>query len=387
MSFQPAIIITAAGRGTRAGGDTPKQWRMLDGKSVLSHSIAAFDNIGPVTLVVHPDDMLRAVEDFGGQVTIVAGGETRAASVRAGLEALRGDIFTHVLIHDGARPLVTPQVICHVIEALRKGADGAAPGVAVTDSLWHGSDGLVTATPDRSGLHRAQTPQGFRLEAIWAAHQDPEADKASDDVALGLAAGLEIAITQGDEDNIKITWPVDFDRAEKILSDRKNTGKTMRIGNGYDVHAFGPGDHVTLCGIRIDYGKGLMGHSDADVGMHALTDAIYGALAEGDIGRHFPPSEPEWKGADSRIFLAHAAERIKARGMRLGNADVTLICETPKIGPHALAMAAELADILGVQPDQISVKGTTSEKLGFTGRGEGIAAMASVLLFGGTDNG
>lgn len=380
MRFQLAIIVTAAGRGTRAGGALPKQWQALAGQPVLAHTIAALAPHGPVTLVVHPDDMARAVAEFGGRVVLVAGAETRAASVRAGLEAVAGTEATHVLIHDGARPLVTAAVIEGVIEALRGGADGAAPGLAVSDALWRANGVRVTRLASRDGLYRAQTPQGFRLAPILAAHRAPGAGTAADDVALGLAAGLDIVVTPGDDNNIKLTWPGDFARAERILRQRGAVEGGMRIGNGFDVHAFGPGDHVVLCGVNIPFGQGLAGHSDADVGMHALTDAIYGALAEGDIGRHFPPSDPQWKGADSRIFLAHAGQRIRERGLRLGNADVTLICEAPKIGPHAEAMAAALAEVLEVEAGRISVKATTSERLGFTGRGEGIAAMASVLL-------
>ena len=379
MRFQLAIIITAAGRGLRAGGGLPKQWRMLAGRPALAHAIAGFAPHGPITLVVHPDDMPRAIEAFAGQVTLVAGAETRAGSVRAGLEAVAGTGATHVLIHDGARPSVSATLIEGVLAALREGADGAAPGLAVTDALWRVTETRVTRLASRDGLFRAQTPQGFRLAPILAAHRAPGAESAADDVALGLAAGLDIVVTPGDEGNIKLTWPEDFARAEQLLR-QQDRGCDMRIGNGFDVHAFGPGDHVVLCGVEIPFGQGLAGHSDADVGMHALTDAIYGALAEGDIGRHFPPSDPQWKGADSRIFLAHAAARIRARGLRLGNADVTLICEAPKIGPHAEAMAAALAEVLGVEAGRVSVKATTSERLGFTGRGEGIAALASVLL-------
>lgn len=383
MEFKLAIIITAAGRGERAGGSLPKQWQELAGASVLARTVALFMPYGPVTLIIRPDDMPRAIADFAGKVTLVAGAETRAGSVRAGLEAVSSSGATHVLIHDGARPLTPVPVIESVIEALRSGADGAAPGLVVTDALWRVDGGQITGLADRDGLMRAQTPQGFRLAPILAAHRADPAGEAADDVALGLAAGMKILATLGDEDNIKLTFPGDFTRARQIIQNRTQSETKMRIGNGFDVHAFGPGDHVTLCGIRIPFEQGLSGHSDADVGMHALTDAIYGALAEGDIGRHFPPSDPEWKGADSRIFLAHAAERIAARGLKLANADVTLICEQPKISLHADAMAARLADILGVEVGRVSVKGTTSERLGFTGRGEGIASIASVLLVEG----
>lgn len=368
-----AAIVTAAGRGTRAGGE-PKQWRDLAGRSVLARSLEAFAGFGRVVLVVHPDDMARAIRDFAGGVTIVTGGDTRAASVMAGLQALEGQA-THVLIHDGARPLVSDAVIGGVIDALQAGAPAAAPALPVTDALWRGQDSAVTGTARREGLFRAQTPQGFTLEQISAAHR-LHPDNAADDVELALKAGIAVAITPGSEDNLKITFPADFARAERILGGAMD----IRLGNGYDVHAFGPGDHVWLCGVRIAHDAGLAGHSDADVGMHALTDALYGALAEGDIGRHFPPSDPQWKGADSAIFLRHAADLFRSRGFALGNADVTLICEAPKIGPHAAAMQARLAAIMDVEASRVSVKATTSERLGFTGRREGIAAIATAAL-------
>jgi 2-C-methyl-D-erythritol 4-phosphate cytidylyltransferase/2-C-methyl-D-erythritol 2,4-cyclodiphosphate synthase len=368
-----AAIVTAAGRGTRAGGE-PKQWRDLAGRSILARSLDAFAGFDRLVLVVHPDDMARAIRDFAGGVTIVTGGETRAASVMAGLEALEGQA-THVLIHDGARPLVSDAVIQGVIDALQGGALAAAPALPVSDALWKGADGAVIGTTPRAGLFRAQTPQGFTLDQITKAHR-LYLDDAADDVELALKAGIPVAITPGSEDNLKITFPADFARAERILG----TAMDIRLGNGYDVHAFGPGDHVWLCGVQIAHEVGLIGHSDADVGMHALTDAIYGALAEGDIGRHFPPSDPQWKGADSAIFLAHAADLARERGFSFGNADVTLICEAPKIGPHAHAMQARLAQIMGVDATRISVKATTSERLGFTGRREGIAAIATAAL-------
>ncbi|WP_347140766.1 bifunctional 2-C-methyl-D-erythritol 4-phosphate cytidylyltransferase/2-C-methyl-D-erythritol 2,4-cyclodiphosphate synthase [Paracoccus sp. SSK6] len=368
-----AAIVTAAGRGTRAGGE-PKQWRDLAGRSVLARSLEAFAGFERVVLVVHPDDMARAIADFAGGVTIVTGGDTRAASVMAGLEALEGQA-THVLIHDGARPLVSDVVIQGVIDALQAGAQAAAPALPVSDALWNGADGAVIGTTSRNGLFRAQTPQGFALGQISKAHR-LHPDDAADDVELALKAGIPVAITPGSEDNLKITFPADFARAERILGGAMD----IRLGNGYDVHAFGPGNHVWLCGIQIAHEAGLVGHSDADVGMHALTDAIYGALAEGDIGRHFPPSDPQWKGADSAIFLRHAADLARERGFTFGNADVTLICEAPKIGPHAQAMQARLAEIMGVDATRISVKATTSERLGFTGRREGIAAIATAAL-------
>ncbi|WP_295047912.1 bifunctional 2-C-methyl-D-erythritol 4-phosphate cytidylyltransferase/2-C-methyl-D-erythritol 2,4-cyclodiphosphate synthase [uncultured Paracoccus sp.] len=373
-----AAIVTAAGRGTRAGGETPKQWRDLAGRSVLARAVEAFAGFDRLVLVVHPDDMARAIADFGGRVTIVTGGDTRAASVRAALDTLGGSGITHVLIHDGARPLVSDAVLRGVIDALQSGAPAAAPALPVTDALWRGQDDTVTGTAPRDGLFRAQTPQGFTLDQISTAHRLCP-DDAADDVELARKAGIPVTITPGSEDNLKITFPADFARAERIL------GGTMdiRLGNGYDVHAFTTGDHVTLCGIRIPHEAGLLGHSDADVGMHALTDAIYGALSAGDIGRHFPPSDPQWKGADSAIFLRHAADLARAQGFTFGNADVTLICEAPKIGPHAQAMQDRLAQIMGVDPARISVKATTSERLGFTGRREGIAAIATAALMKG----
>ncbi len=374
------VIIVAAGRGTRAGGEVPKQWQMLAGKPVLAHAVAAFSGL-PVLVVIHPDDGAQAV---GLGVPLVIGGATRDASFRAGLLALEGSGVTRVLIHDGARPLVSRGLIDRLLGALET-HDGAAPALAVTDALWRDENGLVAGTLDRAGLFRAQTPQAFRFAPILAAHR-AHGGGAPDDVAVARAAGLDVAIVEGDESNMKLTWPGDFARAEAILrgrtmhEGRADVRPDVRMGNGYDVHAFCDGDHVWLCGVRVPHGRGLLGHSDADVGMHALTDAIYGALAAGDIGRHFPPSDPQWKGAASHIFLSHAIALARSRGYSLGNCDVTLVCENPKIGPHALAMQRELARIMGVEGDRVSVKATTSERLGFTGREEGIAAFATATL-------
>jgi 2-C-methyl-D-erythritol 4-phosphate cytidylyltransferase / 2-C-methyl-D-erythritol 2,4-cyclodiphosphate synthase len=371
---ETAVIVVAAGRGNRAGKGDAKQWREIGGGPVLLHAVTAFAGVGRIIVVLSPEDMPRGAALFRGKVTLVAGGETRGASVRNALDVLDTEEISNVLIHDGARPLVSPALIGRVLDALAH-AEAAAPALAVTDALWTGAGGRVTGLTPRDGLFRAQTPQGFRLASILAAHRR-FAGEAKDDVEVALAAGLDVTIVEGEEENIKITWPEDFARAEKILRGRMD----IRTGNGFDVHAFTEGDHVMLCGVRVPHEKALLGHSDADVGMHALTDAIYGALAEGDIGRHFPPSDPQWKGAESHIFLAHAIGLARDKGFALSNADVTLICERPKIGPHALDMASELARIMSVDRDRVSVKATTSERLGFTGREEGIAAIATVAL-------
>lgn len=370
-----AAIITAAGRGTRAGGDTPKQWRALNGRAVIERSIEAFAGFSRIIVTLAPEDMARGIAQLSGNVVLVAGGASRSASIAAALETLEGSEITHVLIHDAARPLVCDAVIAGVVEALRAGAPAAAPALPVSDALWRAQNGQVVASVPREGLLRAQTPQGFALDAILAAHR-ARPQGGADDVELALHAGIPVTVTAGDEDNLKLTWPRDFARAERIMG----SDMDIRLGNGFDVHAFSAGDHVWLCGVKIAHDRALLGHSDADVGMHALTDAIYGALAQGDIGRHFPPSDPQWKGAESHVFLRHAAELMRQMGYVLSNADITLICEQPKIGPHAGAMQLRLSEIIGVEPDRISVKATTSERLGFTGREEGIAAIATAAL-------
>jgi 2-C-methyl-D-erythritol 4-phosphate cytidylyltransferase/2-C-methyl-D-erythritol 2,4-cyclodiphosphate synthase len=373
--MRTATLIVAAGRGTRAGGLMPKQWQPVAGRPVARWTLEAFVPHGPIVLVFHPEDRAIATEVSAGlSVTLVEGASDRAGSVRAGLESLALDAPDRVLIHDVARPCVPQSVIKAVLAALDT-CPGAAPALAVTDALWSGADGQVTGTRDRSGLFRAQTPQGFSFDAILAAHRAQSAE-APDDVAVARAAGLDVAIVPGDERNLKITTPGDFARATEILRGKMD----IRLGNGFDVHAFEAGDHVTLCGIDVPHSHKLKGHSDADVGMHAVTDAIYGALAEGDIGRHFPPSDPQWKGAASEIFLRHAVDLARARGFEISNIDVTLICERPKIGPHASEMQSKMSNIMGTAIDRISIKATTSEQLGFTGREEGIAAIATATL-------
>ena len=386
-----AAIILAAGRGTRAGGDRAKQWQDLAGARVIDWTLGAFraaPGIDLVALVLPPDEMDRA--NPGEGIIIAPGGATRAASVKAGLAALDGRGITRVLIHDVARPCVPWQVIANVIAALDT-ARAAAPAVPVSDALWRGDAGKVTGIEPRAGLWRAQTPQGFDYAAIRAAHTD-HADEAADDVEVARAAGIEVVIVPGDPDNLKITTAADFDRAARILrhSDARilrdhrrgsaPPGPDIRTGTGFDVHRFGPGDHVMLCGVAVPHDRGLQGHSDADVGLHAITDALYGALALGDIGHHFPPSDPRWKGAKSHVFLRHAVDAVQARGYRITHVDCTLICERPRVGPHTQAMRAALATMTGLDAGRVSIKATTSERLGFTGREEGIAAQAAATV-------
>jgi 2-C-methyl-D-erythritol 4-phosphate cytidylyltransferase/2-C-methyl-D-erythritol 2,4-cyclodiphosphate synthase len=379
-----AALIVAAGRGLRAGGDVPKQWQELGGKRVIDHTIAAFEGhpgIDVIAVVLNPDDMVERAAFESAGLRVTPGGAERSESVRGGL-ALLADC-DRVLIHDAARPCVSQAVIDGVLAALET-QDAAAPGLPVTDALWVARDEQVVGTQDRSAIFTAQTPQGFDRAKIVAAHAAFDG-VAADDVSVARAAGIAVAITRGSADNIKITLPGDIDRAARILeADRaaRILEQTMdiRTGNGFDVHTFGPGDHVMLCGVKIPHDRGLVGHSDADVGLHTLADAIYGALAMGDIGQHFPPSDPQWKGAQSHVFLRHAAGLAREHGFTLTHVDCTLICEHPKIGPHAAAMRVAVAEMLGIEAERVSVKATTSERLGFTGRGEGIACMATATL-------
>lgn len=371
-----AALIVAAGRGSRAGGAEPKQWQRVAGKPVIDHTLERFTQhprIDRIMVVLHQDDMdlLKSTD-----CEVTQGGASRDASVRNGLDALAANPPDQVLIHDAARPALGDDVIERVLDALED-YPAAAPGLPVTDALWRGANGTVTGGCSREGLYRAQTPQGFHFDAILKAHHANNAP-AADDVEVARRAGLEVAIVDGDERNLKITRSEDFARAALALKGSHMTD--IRLGNGYDVHAFEPGNEVILCGVPVAHTAQLKGHSDADVAMHAITDALYGAIAEGDIGRHFPPSDPQWKDAASAVFLSHAAELVRARGFEISNIDCTIVCELPKIGPHAVAMQANLAKIIDIEQTRISVKATTSERLGFTGRQEGIAAIATAAL-------
>ena len=376
-----AAILVAAGSGQRFGADRPKQYIECAGKPVVRW---AAERLAPHVAFLQPVGDPRALAAaLAGldHLPVVSGGATRQDSVRAGLEALAPFAPDVVLIHDAARPYLPEGTIPALLEALAS-AEGAIPAVPVADTLKREANGMIAETVAREGLHRAQTPQAFRFDTILALHRDNAGmPGATDDAALLERAGLAVALIRGHEDNIKITYQEDAVRMARILAlTLEPRTFEPRTGTGYDVHVLEAGRKLILCGIEVPHEKGLAGHSDADVGIHALCDAIYGALAEGDIGRHFPPSEATWKDADSARFLRHAAERIAARGGRLSNADITLICEQPKITPHAPAMIARIAELLDVEIGRVSIKATTSEKLGFTGRGEGIAAQAAVML-------
>jgi 2-C-methyl-D-erythritol 4-phosphate cytidylyltransferase/2-C-methyl-D-erythritol 2,4-cyclodiphosphate synthase len=370
-----AAILVAAGSGSRFGAERPKQFLPLAGQPVIRHAARALaDHVALIQPVGDAAAIDPLLDGIAACLPAVAGGETRQDSVRAGLEALLAHAPDIVLVHDAARPVIPTGTIPALLAALAE-SPGAIPGAPVADTLKRVDRGVILETVPRAGLFRAQTPQAFRFAALLDAHRSGLTG-ATDDASLLEAAGMTVEVVPGSDDNIKLTYPEDFVRLERIMS----VGLLPRVGTGFDVHVFGPGRPLVLCGVTVPHDKGLAGHSDADVGIHALCDAIYGALAEGDIGRHFPPSEATWKDADSARFLSHAAGRIAARGGRLVNADVTLICERPKITPHAPAMIARLAALLGVETGCISVKATTTERLGFTGRGEGIAAQAVVSI-------
>jgi len=377
-----AALLLAAGSGLRYGSATPKQFLRLGSRPVIRHAAEALLPHVSVLLPVGDAALLDAALEGLQHEALrrpVPGGATRQASVRAGLEALdqlpESEKPDLVLVHDGARPYVPDTLVRLVLSALEV-HPGAIPSVRVADTLKRGAEGVIAGTVSRENLFRAQTPQGFRFALLRDLHRAVAEADITDDAGLLEQAGHAVALVEGSEDNIKLTYEEDLVRLERLIG----PALLPRTGTGFDVHVFAENRPLILCGITVPHDRGLAGHSDADVGIHALCDAIYGALAEGDIGRHFPPSENTWKDADSARFLVHAGERIAARGGILVNADVTLICEQPKIGPHAAAMRQRLADLLKVEIDRISVKATTTERLGFTGRGEGIAAQASATV-------
>jgi 2-C-methyl-D-erythritol 4-phosphate cytidylyltransferase / 2-C-methyl-D-erythritol 2,4-cyclodiphosphate synthase len=384
-SERTAAILVAAGRGLRAGTGGPKQYRSIGGQTVIFRSMQPFcthPQISVVQPVLHPDDAATFNAACAGlrHQPPANGGATRQASVHAGLEALSSEKPDIVLIHDAARPFVSEGLISRAIDAAsRTGA--AIPAIAVADTIkLIDAGGNVADTPERARLRIAQTPQAFRYDVILEAHRRAAREGRSDftdDAALAEWAGLTVTTFEGDALNMKLTTPEDFVREEARLASLLGD---IRAGTGYDVHAFGDGDHVMICGVRVPHTRGFLAHSDGDVGLHALVDAILGALADGDIGSHFPPSDAKWKGASSDQFLKYAADRVAGRGGRIANLEVTLICERPKIGPLRDQMRARIAEISGVDISRVAVKATTSERLGFTGREEGIAATASATI-------
>jgi 2-C-methyl-D-erythritol 4-phosphate cytidylyltransferase / 2-C-methyl-D-erythritol 2,4-cyclodiphosphate synthase len=383
-----AAIIVAAGRGSRAGGGIPKQYRRLAGKPVIVHALErmlSLPAIGAVLPVIHPDDRSRfdeaALAIEPRPVTLhpaIPGGATRQDSVHRGLEALANHPPELVLIHDAARPFASPQLFERAIAAGREHG-AAVPGIAPTDTIKIvDGDGVVVETPDRARLRAIQTPQAFRFGALHEAHRRAAREGMGgfpDDGALAEWAGLSVAVFEGEPANVKLTHESDFIDAERRLGGAR-PGLITRVGTGFDVHALTQGDHVWLGGVRLEAAHGVLAHSDGDVVLHALTDAVLGALAEGDIGTHFPPGDPQWRGASSDRFLAFAAERVRARGGHIDSLDVTVLCEAPRVGPHRELIRATIAAIARLPLAAVSVKATTTEKLGFVGRGEGIAAQA-----------
>ena len=387
-SAATAILVVAAGRGSRVGAALPKQYLRLAGRSLLTHTLASLiRTYARVLVVIHPADRDLYAASVAGLDDALAsgrllqpalGGATRQDSVRLGLEVLAAlyDVPEVVLIHDGARPFVSPALVARAVLAARQ-YGAAAPGLAVPDTIKEvDADGRSVATPQRAALRAVQTPQAFRFELIHAAHRAAVAAGAgqlTDDAAVAEWAGHPVHIFEGDPANMKVTTPDDIAVAEGRLM---RECPDIRMGQGYDVHAFGPGDHIWLGGLKVPHSKGLVGHSDADVLSHAITDALYGALGDGDIGSHFPPSDPQWKGADSAIFLKAAAAAVRARGGMIAHIDATVVCETPKVGPHRDAIRQRIAETVDLPLDRVAVKATTSERLGFTGREEGIATLA-----------
>jgi 2-C-methyl-D-erythritol 4-phosphate cytidylyltransferase / 2-C-methyl-D-erythritol 2,4-cyclodiphosphate synthase len=376
-SEMTVALIMAAGKGTRIGGDLPKQFSQLGAKSVIAHSVDAFlahPLIDAVYIVIGDDQDSLLVEALGDRAIagVVTGGAERHNSVYAGLKAIGSAKL--VLIHDAARPLLPSAVIDRLLDAMESSL-GAVPALPIVDTLARVGNGLGE-TVDRNTLMRVQTPQAFAFDAIMTAHRAWNGDAATDDAQMARAAGFGVTIVEGDSMLDKITHPADFAAAEAKLGGQW----VSRTGMGYDVHRLVAGKELWLCGLLILHDRGLSGHSDADVALHALTDALLGAIAEGDIGDHFPPSDPQWRGAASSIFIQHAAKLVAARGSKISNVDLTIICEEPRIGPHRAAMKARVADLLQLDVNRISVKATTTEGLGFAGRGEGIAAQAIVTI-------
>jgi 2-C-methyl-D-erythritol 4-phosphate cytidylyltransferase/2-C-methyl-D-erythritol 2,4-cyclodiphosphate synthase len=382
------VVVVAAGRGERAGqsAEGPKQYRRIGGKAIIAHTLEhflAWRGCGPLAVAIHPDDHALfdvAIPDRDPRLIVVDGAATRQASTLMGLRALSGLSIRHVMIHDGVRPFIDDILLDRIAHAL-DGADGVLPALAVTETLKKVDHGRVVTTVDRSRLYAAQTPQAFPFAPILEAHERAhEAGRSdfTDDAAIAEWAGMNVRLVEGSVDNRKLTLARDIAAADERLS--QVPFPDIRTGNGYDVHSFEPGDHVTLCGVDIAHDLRLNGHSDADVALHALTDALLSTCSAGDIGTHFPPSDPQWKGVASRIFLDHAARLVRANGGRITHADVTLIAEAPRIAPHRDAMVASVAEILSISPQRVSVKATTNEKLGFVGRREGIAAIATATV-------
>lgn len=391
-----AVLILAAGRGERAGqsSEGPKQYRHLAGQAVIARTIQAFHKhplIDRIAVSIHPDDdllfknALASVGDAHSRPDLIVsdGGPTRQISTRLGLETLEEFHPSFVMIHDGVRPFIDHDLINRIADALKHG-QGVVPALPVSDTLKQSDiNGFVSKTVPRDQLHAAQTPQAFPFSAILDAHRQADAaglDDFTDDSAIAEWSGVSVRIVPGSVDNVKLTFARDIDLAHQRMAAGDIGLPDVRTGNGYDVHAFKTGDAVTLCGVRIPHESSLSGHSDADVALHALTDALLATCGAGDIGTHFPPSDMTWKNADSRLFLEHAFAIVSENGGRIGNVDVTLICEAPKIGPHRAPMVKVLADLLGLEPHRISIKATTNEKLGFIGRNEGIAAIATATV-------
>ncbi|KAA3510161.1 bifunctional 2-C-methyl-D-erythritol 4-phosphate cytidylyltransferase/2-C-methyl-D-erythritol 2,4-cyclodiphosphate synthase [Agrobacterium rosae] len=384
------IVIVAAGRGERAGSpeEGPKQYRPIGGRPVIEHTLGKFldwRKDSPIVVVIHADDHalfqpILARLNAEDRITSVIGGATRQQSVLAGLEALQSRDITHVMIHDGVRPFINVDLLQRIADALSAGAKAVLPAIAVTDTLKRGKEGFVGETVSRSDLYAAQTPQSFDYASILEAHRAAASSGRTDftdDAAISEWAGTPIILVDGLVDNVKLTLKRDITMADEKLS---ASLPDVRTGNGYDVHQLVAGDGVTLCGIFIPHDQTLLGHSDADVALHALTDALLATCGAGDIGDHFPPSDPQWKGAASRIFLEHAAKVVRGNGGTIMNADISLIAEAPRVGPHRQAMRENLADILDISLDRCSVKATTNETIGFVGRREGIAAIATATV-------